>query len=102
MANVQTFTLLNAATSVSTGTPVGYPDAKNWNFYIVSSSVTSGATLKIRGSHDGTSWVDISSTTVTTNTGMPIQITNQHWPQLVGVITARTDGTYTVYATGGD
>ncbi|MEW6295959.1 MAG: hypothetical protein AB1467_06790 [Candidatus Diapherotrites archaeon] len=71
------------------------------NMAIIASSVTTGATIKFQGSSDGTNWYDILSASITANGTTENQDVGAH-KYLRANVTARTDGTYTVYivATG--
>lgn len=97
-----TYTLLNAVAAITTGTAVSKPDAKNWTFHTISSSVTTGGSVKLQVSQDNTNFTDLVTHTITTNGTTSYAVSNQHWPFVRAALATRTDGTYTVYSTGGD
>jgi hypothetical protein len=105
----RTFTVLDAKAATGTGDTVVWPTAKNWSFHLVVTGGTTGGITKVQGSQDATNWVDLitiatagthASPLGTSNVAAVLQ--NQHWPHIRGNVTTRTDGTYYVYATGGD
>lgn len=95
---------LSAVATTGAGSTVDFGAApiRDIRYYIKATAVTTGATIKWEVSYDGLTWfVWGSSVTVnaTGNTAAPIQSTSgvglpQYWR---ANITARTDGTYTVY-----
>lgn len=68
---------------------------------IIATDVTTGATIDLEGSPDGTEWVQLTTRTVTAN-GNFVDVTTGAHRFIRANVTARTDGTYTVWvsATG--
>jgi len=67
---------------------------------VVASGVTSGATVALEGSADGSSWYTIGSINVTANGAFYISKNEAH-PMIRANITSRTDGKYIVYLYAG-
>ena len=94
---------LNAKAATGAGSTVDFGDriVRDVRYYLTQASVTTGATIKIEASYDGTTFFVFSSITANANgntmafvdsiagRGMP-----RYWR---ANITARTDGTYTLY-----
>ncbi len=76
-----------------------FRNVSNYNLktiYIVATNVSTGATLEIETSFDGSSWVSISTTSVTANGTTEIAIVNLLQRFIRVNITSYTDGTYSV------
>lgn len=97
-----TTTLLDLVTAIVTGTASNVPQAKNWTFQTISSSVTTGGSVKIQVSQNDIDFLDLVTHTITANGSTSHVMSNQHWPFVRAALATRTDGTYTVIATGGD
>ena len=85
-------------TVVATGAGTAIDCRKNTGstWVVVASGVTSGGTVKIQGSLDGTNnWYDVATISVTA-TGASVSTVDAPHPFLRANLTARTDGTYTV------
>lgn len=90
-------TLLDGVTATGAGTAeTGLEQCTNLTFFIIATSVTTGGTVAIEVSPDGTNWFTAHSETVaaTGNIG-PIYMPGR-CDQVRANVTARTDGTYTV------
>jgi len=72
---------------------------KGWTFTISSSSVTTGGTVDVEA-YIGGGWRKIHSEAVTADGDVTIRDDHGHYEQIRGNLSARTDGTYSVYATG--
>lgn len=94
-------TLLSSVSATGAGTAFSVERSKGWTFTIVSSSVTSGATVEIQAYlSDSSAWHTIHSQDVVADGSIMVRDDHGHYEKLRGNITARTDGTYSVYATG--
>lgn len=93
-------TLLDEVTANGSGTAAqGLQSCLNFNFWIVAASVTTGATVTIEASPDGSNWSTLHTEAITADgvTG-PIYAPGR-LDQVRANVTARTDGTYTVKMT---
>ena len=93
-------TLLSAVSATGASSAVDCTDMETKTVYIVASSVTSGATVAIQTSYDGTNYTTVHSESVTANGTTEIALVGLYEYYLRVNITARTDGTYTVYFLG--
>ena len=67
----------------------------NYSLYIIATAATSGGTVKLEGSPDGTNWAELTSAAVTTgNTVLNSTKVARH---IRGNISNRVDGTYNVW-----
>jgi hypothetical protein len=95
-------TMLNAATATGASTEVDVSNYKNVCIHIISSSVTSGATITVEHSLDGTNYATLSTTIVSANGTIQVDITEQAMKFIRTTITARTDGTFTTLLFAGN
>lgn len=98
-ASIAERTLLDAVTTTGAGSAWNTSDMETKTIYCVATGATSGGTLAIQTSEDGTNWITIASETVTTGT-KEIAIVGLYHRYIRANLTARTDGTYTVTAIG--
>ena len=94
--------LLNAVTSTGASDAVDVSLYNKLTFHIVASSVTTGGTMKIQGSLDGSNYAEINSTTVNANGTTEVTFSDVKYKYVRANLTARTDGTYTVTMIGGN
>lgn len=94
---VTTTTLLSAVAATGASATKAVEDSPNKTVYIVASAVTSGATFTVDASPDGTNWATLNTTTVTANGVTEIAIVGLLNKYIRVNLSARTDGTYTVY-----
>lgn len=92
-------TLLSAVDSTGAGSSFSVERSKGWTFIIASSSVTSGGTVDIEA-YIGGAWYVIHSESVTADGAVMIRDDHGHYEKIRANLSARTDGTYSVYATG--
>ena len=92
-----TETLLSAVTSTGASATRAVEDSTAKTIYILAASVTSGGTVTIDSSPDGTNWVTLNTTTVTANGVTEVAIVGLVNKYIRVNLSARTDGTYTVY-----
>lgn len=88
--------LLTAATSTGAS---GVRDVSNYNLktiYILATGVTTGATIEVETSFDGTTFVSVSTTVVVANGLTEVAISNLLQKLIRVNITSFTDGTYTI------
>jgi hypothetical protein len=92
-------TLLSSVNSTGAGSSFLVERSKGWTFIIASSSVTSGGTVDIEA-YIGGAWYVIHSEDVTADGAVMIRDDHGHYEKIRANLSARTDGTYSVYATG--
>ena len=94
-------TLLSSVTSDGAGSAFSVERSKGWTFVIVSSSVTSGATVDIEAYFsDSSAWHVVHSQAVTADGSVMIRDDHGHYEKLRANVSAYTAGTHSVYATG--
>ena len=94
-------TLLSSATASGAGNSFSVERSKGWTFVIVSSSVTSGATVDIEAYFsDSSAWHVVHSQAVTADGSVMIRDDHGHYEKLRANVSAYTAGTHSVYATG--
>tara|TARA_R110000782_G_scaffold187501_1_gene277658 strand:+ start:223 stop:540 length:318 start_codon:yes stop_codon:yes gene_type:complete len=91
--------LFTDAATVAAGSEFYVERSKGWTFVIAATSVTNGATVDIEA-YIGTSWFVIHSETISDNGSFMIRDDHGHYEKIRGNVSARTDGTYNVYARG--
>lgn len=100
--------LLNAVTATGVSTQVYTLDKKELTIAVVASSITDGGTFTFEGSPDGTNWGTVGSISPlgTTTVTQGISANGTTFYEIVNAsslkyfrvnLSARTDGTYTVY-----
>jgi hypothetical protein len=99
LKSLQKITLLNAVSATGAGSSFSVERSKGWTFVVSSSSVTSGATVDVEA-YIGGGWRVIHRETVTADGDVPIRDDHGHYEKLRGNVSARTDGTYSVFITG--
>lgn len=92
-------TLLSSVTSTGAGSEFSVERSKGWTFVIVSSSVTTGGTVDIEA-YIGGSWFVVHSEAVTADGAVMVRDDHGHYEKIRANLSARTDGTYSVFATG--
>lgn len=92
-------TLLSSVTSTGAGSSFSVERSKGWTFVIVSSSVTTGGTVDIEA-YIGGSWFVVHSEVVTADGAVMVRDDHGHYEKIRANLSARTDGTYSVFATG--
>jgi len=99
LKSLQKITLLNGVSAAGAGSSFSVERSKGWTFAIASSSVTTGATVDVEA-YIGSAWRVIHSEAVTANGNVLIRDDHGHYEKIRGNVSARTDGTYSVYADG--
>ena len=99
LISLQKITLLSGVNTAATGSSFSVERSKGWTFTIVSSSVTSGATVNVEA-YIGGDWRIVHSETVTADGNVVVRDDHGHYEKIRGDVSARTDGTYSVFATG--
>ena len=99
LKSLQKITLLNGATTAAAGSSFSVERAKGWTYTIASSSVGTGATVDVEA-YIGSAWRVIHSEAVTADGNVNIRDDHGHYEKLRGNVSSRTDGTYSVFATG--
>jgi len=92
-------TLLSSVVVTGAGSAFAVERSKGWTFVIESESVTSGATVAIEA-YIGGGWRTIDSRTITSSGNIMIRDADGHYEKIRASVSSRTDGTYSVYATG--
>lgn len=97
---LQEETLLLLANSTGSGAEPLTQRCRGWNFIFNATGVTSGATIEIQAEAGSGAWVTIHTETITADGLTIAQSENGQYKKLRANITARTDGTYNVFAQG--
>lgn len=92
-------TLLSSVSATGAGSSFSVERSKGWTFVIAASSVTSGGTVDIEA-YIGSAWRVIHSQAVTADGNTMVRDDHGHYEQIRANVSARTDGTYSVFATG--
>lgn len=95
-----TYTLLSAVTATGASSGINTSEMAIKTVYVVASSVTTGGTLTVDASPDNTNWVTVNTQAITANGVTEIAIVGLLQKYLRVNLSARTDGTYTVYLVG--
>jgi len=97
------FTLLNAATTVSTGTSQVCDRYSTFCFYWLASSVTSGGIVTVEAEAPDGSWHEIAREVIAVNTATtaiaPIIISPVGFRAVRGRVVSRVDGAFTIMMT---
>ena len=99
MNGLEKLQLLTNAVTTGDGGTFGTERSKGWTFVIESASVTSGATVNIEAWIGG-AWRVVHPETVTADGSVMVRDDLGQYEKLRANISAYTDGTYNVYATG--
>jgi len=99
LKSLQKITLLDGVSATGAGSPFSVERSKGWTFAIASSSVTTGATVDVEA-YIGGGWRVIHSEAVTADGNVVVRDDHGHYEKLRGNVSARTDGTYSVFVTG--
>jgi len=99
LLSLQKITLLSAVSATGAGSSFSVERSKGWTFTIASSAVTNGGTVDVEA-YIGANWRVIHSETVTANGNVTIRDDHGHYEKIRGNVSARTDGTYSVFITG--
>ena len=91
-------TLLSDATSAGAGSSFGSERTKGYTF-VISTTVSGTATIAVQA-YIGGGWRTIHSEDVTTDGDVMIRDDHGHYEKIRANITAYTDGTHSVFATG--
>jgi len=95
-------TLLSAVTSTGASSDFNVLNYNKMTFFIVASSVTDGGTMKIQSSPDGTNYYDEDAVSVIADGVTKIVISEEKHKYVRANLTARTDGTYSVFMIAGN
>ena len=98
MRSLDKKTLLTDATSAGSGTEFQVERDKGWTF-VVQTTVAGTATVDIEA-YIGGVWFVVHSQDVTTDGSFMIRDDHGHYEKIRGNISAYTDGTHSVFATG--
>ena len=99
LLSLQKITLLSAVSATGAGSSFSVERSKGWTFTIASSAVTSGGTVDVEA-YIGGGWRVIHSEAVTANGNVTVRDDHGHYEKIRGNVSARTDGTYSVFITG--
>lgn len=91
--------VLTDKTATSTSNAVAASGFEHFTLVVNSAAVTSGATIKLQGSVDGTNWYDITngSISVTATGTKAVSISNQAHNLIRANLSAYTDGTHNAW-----
>lgn len=99
LLSLQKITLLSAVSATGAGSSFSVERSKGWTFTVASSSVTTGGTVDVEA-YIGGGWRVIHSEAVTADGNVTIRDDHGHYEKIRGNVSARTDGTYNLFATG--
>ena len=99
LISLQKNTLLDGVTAAGAGSPFSVERSKGWTFTIASTVTSSGATVDVEA-YIGAAWRVIHSEVVTASGNTVIRDDHGHYEKIRGNVSAYTDGTYSIYATG--
>ena len=88
-------TLLNGVTTTGASSAISGNGFSKIGFQITAASVSTGGTVLIQASNDGTNWGTLNTTSISGNGTTLVHIAEK-WAFLRANLSARTDGTYTV------
>ena len=89
---------LDGVVATGAGVPVDTRGHKDVTITVIATNVTDGGTVKLQSSPDGTNWADMATVSVTGN-GTSYTTKSEIHKFIRSNVTARTDGTYSVYLT---
>lgn len=89
-------TLLPATSADGNGDKVKFVNFDTITFHLIATSVTTGATVAIERSLDGTNWKEVSSTAVSANGLTEVLVKGEVALYYRPVVSSRTDGTYSI------
>ncbi|MHC1572161.1 MAG: hypothetical protein ACXQTL_05375 [Methanosarcinales archaeon] len=92
--------VLDAVTSTGASSAYSTNGRGKITMIVIASNVSTGATIALEGSADGSNWYTIDSVNVTSN-GTSYLSKNEAHPMIRANVTSRTDGKYTVYLYAG-
>lgn len=95
------YTLLDAVTANTTGDKKIAELYSVLTFQVISASVTTGATVTIQASLDGTNWTACETYAITGNASEMLTIANEKLKYVRAVVSSYVDGTYTVLLLAG-
>ena len=95
-------TMLNAVVATGASSAVGCLEHNKMTFHIIASSVSTGGTMKIQHTLDGTNYYGVATINITSNGVSEVVVENQVYKKVRANLTARTDGTYTVLMLAGN
>jgi hypothetical protein len=99
--NIQ-HTLLDAVVANTTGASKTVELYNIFTFQIIAANVTTGATVSIQATLDGTTWKEFESFAITGNGSDFLTIAQEKLKQVRAVVSNRVDGTYTVLLFAGE
>ena len=99
LISLQKITLLDGVTAAGAGSSFSVERSKGWTFTIASTVTSSGATVNVEA-YVADAWRVIHSETVTASGNVVVRDDHGHYEKIRGNVSAYTDGTYSVFATG--
>ena len=93
-------TLLDVVSAIGSG-QAEVIDYFNHTFHLISSSVTTGSTILIQSSLDGTNWNTLSTNVISTNGVLEVSYSGKYKYLRANLFTY-TDGTYSVFLISGN
>jgi len=100
LPDVKEHRLLDGVSTTGAGDSLKANRQKGWNFLFLGSGVTDGATIEIQALVGTNTWAMIHEETIEADGYTIAQSEHGHYRALRANITARTDGTYYVFAQG--
>jgi len=94
-------TNLSAVTEATNGSSVGTRDFRDQSVWVSVSGNTGAVTVTIQGSHDGSTWFELSTKTYTTENGNDVWHYSRHLPFMRTITSTQSDSTVTTTITAG-
>jgi len=99
LISLQKNTLLDGVSAAGAGSSFSVERSKGWTFTIASTVTSSGATVDVEA-YMGGAWRVIHSEAITASGNTVVRDDHGHYEKIRGNVSAYTDGTYSLFATG--
>ena len=99
LISLQKNTLLDGVSAAGAGSSFSVERSKGWTFTIASTVTSSGATVDVEA-YMGGAWRVIHSEAITASGNTVVRDDHGHYEKIRGNVSAYTDGTYSLIATG--
>lgn len=95
-------TMLNAVVADGASEPVDVSSFSKLTFHIIAADITSGGTMTLSHSLDGTNYYDFATKVVIANGTTEVIVENQKYKYVKSTLSSRVDGTYTTLMLAGN
>jgi len=96
LLNTSECTDLSAVTATGASTEVNAQNYNKLTYHIVATGVSSGATIEIQHSLNGTNWVTLNTTNISSTGNTEVYFSDVKYKYMRANVTSYSDGTYTV------